>query len=165
MPVASSDPNIQQEARDGTKETAQTDEKAVSEEFRHGGPLITPRELADGDELVAAPAGLSCGPLEIDPGTMSATLCDNRLDLTAREFAILSLLARNIGLPVTRSMLWSICWSTYNFVPANFANTIDVHVSRLRRKLELAGTDLPATLSPMIVAVRSQPHESCVKGM
>ena len=32
-------------------------------------------------------------------------------------------------------MLWSICWSTYNFVPANFANTIDVHVSRLRRKL------------------------------
>lgn len=106
----------------------------------------------------ASPAGteLVCGPLRIDAGTMTASLCGNILDLTAREFSILSLLARNIGLPVTRSMLWSVCWSTYNFVPANFANTIDVHVSRLRRKLEAAGTGLSASLNPLIVAVRSQ---------
>ncbi len=106
----------------------------------------------------ASPAGdeLICGPLTIDAGTMRASLCGNMLDLTAREFSILSLLARNIGLPVTRSMLWSVCWSTYNFVPANFANTIDVHVSRLRRKLEAAGTELAADLNPLIVAVRSQ---------
>lgn len=106
----------------------------------------------------ASPAGseMICGPLRIDAGTMMASLCGNALDLTAREFAILSLLARNIGLPVTRSMLWSVCWSTYNFVPANFANTIDVHVSRLRRKLEAAGGELPAALNPLIVAVRSQ---------
>ncbi|MET0372828.1 MAG: response regulator transcription factor [Rhizorhabdus sp.] len=106
----------------------------------------------------ASPAGggIICGPLKIDPGTMTASLCGNLLDLTAREFSILSLLAQNIGLPVTRSMLWSVCWSTYNFVPANFANTIDVHVSRLRRKLEAAGGELPAALSPLIVAVRSQ---------
>lgn len=99
---------------------------------------------------------ISCGPLRIDTGTMTASLCGNALDLTAREFSILSLLAQNIGLPVTRSMLWSVCWSTYNFVPANFANTIDVHVSRLRRKLEAAVTDLPTDLSPLILAVRSQ---------
>ena len=99
---------------------------------------------------------LVCGPLRIDPGSMTASLCGAQLDLTAREFAILSLLARNAGLPVTRSMLWSICWSTYNFVPANFANTIDVHVSRLRRKLEAAASCIPAHLSPLIVAVRSQ---------
>jgi len=106
----------------------------------------------------ASPAGdeLVCGPLRIDAGTMTASLCGNMLDLTAREFSILSLLARNVGLPVTRSMLWSVCWSTYNFVPANFANTIDVHVSRLRRKLETAGGELPAELNPLIVAVRSQ---------
>ena len=99
---------------------------------------------------------LACGPLRIDTGAMTASLCGQPLDLTAREFSILSLLARNIGLPVTRSMLWSICWSTYNFVPANFANTIDVHVSRLRRKLDAAGGELPAELNPLIVAVRSQ---------
>lgn len=106
----------------------------------------------------ASPAGgeLVCGPLRIDAGTMTASLCGNALELTAREFSILSLLARNIGLPVTRSMLWSVCWSTYNFVPANFANTIDVHVSRLRRKLEAAGGELPAGLTPLVVAVRSQ---------
>lgn len=99
---------------------------------------------------------IECGPLRIDPGAMTATLCGQQLELTAREFSILSLLACNIGLPVTRSMLWSICWSTYNFVPANFANTIDVHVSRLRRKLEGAATALPPSLNPLIVAVRSQ---------
>ncbi|TAK06907.1 MAG: response regulator transcription factor [Rhizorhabdus sp.] len=99
---------------------------------------------------------LACGPLRIDIGAMTASLCGHMLDLTAREFSILSLLARNIGLPVTRSMLWSVCWSTYNFVPANFANTIDVHVSRLRRKLEASGSELPASLNPLIVAVRSQ---------
>ena len=100
---------------------------------------------------------VDCGPLRLDTGAMTASLCGNMLDLTAREFSILSLLARNIGLPVTRSMLWSVCWSTYNFVPANFANTIDVHVSRLRRKLEAAaGEELPARLNPLIVAVRSQ---------
>lgn len=106
----------------------------------------------------ASPAGseIVCGPLRIDSGTMTASLGGNLLDLTAREFSILSLLAQNIGLPVTRSMLWAICWSTYNFVPANFANTIDVHVSRLRRKLEAAGAALPAALNPLIVAVRSQ---------
>jgi len=99
---------------------------------------------------------LLCGPLRIDPGSMTASLCGTQLDLTAREFAILSLLARNAGLPVTRSMLWSTCWSTYNFVPANFANTIDVHVSRLRRKLEAAASCIPPHLNPLIVAVRSQ---------
>lgn len=99
---------------------------------------------------------LSCGPLHIDPGSMTASLCCTQLDLTAREFAILTLLARNVGLPVTRSMLWSTCWSTYNFVPANFANTIDVHVSRLRRKLDAAASCVPAHLNPLIVAVRSQ---------
>lgn len=108
------------------------------------------------DGAATSETALDCGPLRIDTGAMTATLCDQPLDLTAREFSILSLLARNIGLPVTRSMLWSVCWSTYNFVPANFANTIDVHVSRLRRKLEAAGGDLPASLNPMIVAVRSQ---------
>jgi DNA-binding response OmpR family regulator len=101
-------------------------------------------------------AELVCGPLRIDPGAMTASLCGEALDLTAREFSILSLLARNIGLPVTRSMLWSVCWSTYKFVPANFANTIDVHVSRLRRKLEAAGGCLSPAMLPLIVAVRSQ---------
>ncbi|MBV7256881.1 response regulator transcription factor [Pacificimonas sp. WHA3] len=108
----------------------------------------------------AAPAGqdmtISIGSLILDPGKMTAELCGHNLDLTPREHSILQLLARNVGLPVTRTMLWSECWSNYNFMPENAANTIDVHMSRLRKKLDPACDCLPDELCPIIVSVRSQ---------
>lgn len=99
---------------------------------------------------------IEVGPLSVMPRALRATLGGVEADLTPREFSILALLAENAGLPVTRSMLWSRCWSTYNFQPSNFANTIDVHVSRLRRKLEAAGTAAGIEARDMIVAVRVQ---------
>lgn len=101
------------------------------------------------DEIVS-------GPLTIRKRAAIAVLCGQRLELTGREFAILTTLAENIGLPVTRSMLWSTCWPTYSFEPDTFANTIDVHVSRLRRKLEAAAGCLLPTQLPLITAVRAQ---------
>lgn len=96
------------------------------------------------------------GPLLIDSRAMSAQLFGQTLDLTPREHAILQVLGESTGLPVTRSMLWSRCWSDYNFMPSNAANTIDVHVSRLRKKLEAASGDLDEALRPLILSVRSQ---------
>jgi len=96
------------------------------------------------------------GPLVVDRKSMSATLFDQVLELTPREHGILQVLAESTGLPVTRSMLWSRCWSDYNFMPSNAANTIDVHVSRLRKKLEAASGELDERLRPIIIAVRSQ---------
>lgn len=99
---------------------------------------------------------VTVGHIALVKGALRATFGDHPIDLTAREFSILALLADNAGLPVTRSMLWSRCWSNYNFQPSNFGNTIDVHISRLRRKLEAAGSVAGIDASDLIVAVRTQ---------
>lgn len=100
--------------------------------------------------------GLTVGALSIDRQSMRATLKGTPIDLTPREYAVLSLLAENAGLPVTRSMLWSTCWRSYTFEPSNFVNTIDVQISRLRRKLAAAGEAHGIDTTAMIVAVRVQ---------
>lgn len=99
---------------------------------------------------------LSAGLLSIDRQAQNATLAGAPIDLTPREFAVLTLLAENAGLPVTRSMLWSTCWQSYTFEPSNFVNTIDVQISRLRRKLATAGETVGIDTGTMIVAVRVQ---------
>lgn len=68
-----------------------------------------------------------------------------RMDLTDREFRILSHLARNAGRVVTRSMLLESVWD-YQFDPQT--NIIDQHVSRLRQKLDADFRE------PLIVTVR-----------
>ncbi len=55
------------------------------------------------------------------------------IDLKPREYRLLEYLARNEGRVVTRTMLLEQVWD-YHFDPGT--NVIDVHVSRLRRKLE-----------------------------
>jgi two-component system OmpR family response regulator len=141
------------------------------EGFASGGDDYLVKPISD-EELLARVAALlrrhertgggrvaeavEVGPLTVSPAALRATLGGVEIELTPREFSILALLAANAGLPVTRSMLWSRCWSTYTFQPSNFANTIDVHVSRLRRKLEAAGALAGIDAGDMIVAVRVQ---------
>lgn len=96
------------------------------------------------------------GPLTMTPAAMEAVLFGQQIDLTGREFSILRTLAENAGLPVTRSMLWDRCWPEYKFEPDNFDNRIDVHISRLRRKLEPYCEGLPQSMRPLIVSVRTQ---------
>ena len=61
------------------------------------------------------------------------------IELTAREFAILELLARSRGAVVTRA---DICDHIYDGDTDVLSNVIDVHVASLRRKL---GTDIIRT--------------------
>ena len=59
------------------------------------------------------------------------------LSLTAKEFAILEYFMRRAGELITRTMLLEGCWdSSYE----GLSNLVDVHVSRLRRKLDMPGT-------------------------
>jgi two-component system OmpR family response regulator len=59
------------------------------------------------------------------------------ISLTAKEFAILHYLVRNAGHVVTRTMLLEHCWdAAYD----GLSNLVDVHVGRLRRKLDVPGT-------------------------
>jgi two-component system OmpR family response regulator len=76
---------------------------------------------------------LTVGDLEIDPLSRTVKRDGKKLELKPREYLLLEYFARNEGRVVTRTMLLEQVWD-YHFDPGT--NVIDVHVSRLRRKLD-----------------------------
>ncbi len=82
---------------------------------------------------------LTVGDLEIDPLSRTVKRGGKKLELKPREYLLLEYFARNEGRVVTRTMLLEQVWD-YHFDPGT--NVIDVHVSRLRRKLD-DGFDKP----------------------
>ena len=82
---------------------------------------------------------LKAGDLEIDLLTRSVTRSGQPILLQPREFKLLEYLVRNAGHVVTRTMLLENVWD-YHFDPQT--NVIDVHVSRLRAKID-KGFDEP----------------------
>jgi two-component system OmpR family response regulator len=79
------------------------------------------------------PAVLRAGDLEVDPATRSVTRAGRRIDLSAREFAVLELLVRRAGQVVARTELLEHVWDR-NYEGST--NIVDVYVGYLRRKLE-----------------------------
>ena len=78
---------------------------------------------------------LTCDELEIDMVTRAVTRSGQPLDLTAREFELLEYLLRNQGRVVSREMLAHEIWKeTARHTPLD--NVIDVHIARLRRKVD-----------------------------
>jgi two-component system copper resistance phosphate regulon response regulator CusR len=78
---------------------------------------------------------LTIGALEIDPIRRTVNRGGHRIDLTAREFELLEYLARNHGRVVSREMLARDVWKeSGRATPLD--NVIDVHVARLRRKMD-----------------------------
>lgn len=88
---------------------------------------------------------LRVGTLELDLITGTARRGQRALDLLQRELTLLDYLMRRPNQVVTRAMLFEEVWG-YRFVPKS--NLVDVHVGRLRRKLEGAGE------APLIESVR-----------
>lgn len=82
---------------------------------------------------------LRAGGIEIDLLTRSVTRDGKPILLQPREFKLLEYLVRNAGHIVTRTMLLENVWD-YHFDPQT--NVIDVHVSRLRSKID-KGFDEP----------------------
>ena len=78
---------------------------------------------------------LTCDELEIDMVTRAVSRSGQPLDLTAREFDLLEYLLRNQGRVVSREMLAREIWKeTARHTPLD--NVIDVHIARLRRKVD-----------------------------
>jgi two-component system copper resistance phosphate regulon response regulator CusR len=71
--------------------------------------------------------------LEIDPVRHRAARGRTALDLTPKEFALLSLLARRAGEVLSRTLITEQVWDV-NFDAD--ANVVDVHVRRLRAKVD-----------------------------
>ena len=73
------------------------------------------------------------GDLEIDVIRHRATRANHRLDLTAKEFLLLSLLARRAGEVLSRTLIAETVWDM-NF--DSDTNVVDVNVRRLRIKVD-----------------------------
>jgi len=76
---------------------------------------------------------LKIGELEMDLLARAVTRQGKAIELLPREFRLLEFLMRHAGQVVTRTMLLENVWD-YHFDPQT--NVIDVHVSRLRQKLD-----------------------------
>ena len=84
-------------------------------------------------------AVLQVGDLELDRLKRRVTRAGQQIPLQPREFRLLEYLMRHAGQVVTRTMLLENVWD-YHFDPQT--NVIDVHVSRLRGKID-KGFDPP----------------------
>jgi two-component system OmpR family response regulator len=76
---------------------------------------------------------LLVGDLEMDLLSRGVKRAGQKIDLQPREFRLLEYLMRHAGQVVTRTMLLEGVWD-YHFDPQT--NVIDVHVSRLRHKID-----------------------------
>ena len=90
---------------------------------------------------------LIAGPLELDLLAGTATRAGRPLGLLPRELKRLDFMVRRAGQIVTRAMLLRDVWG-YSFEPDT--NVVDVHLGRLRRKIDGEGE------TPMIRNVRGQ---------
>lgn len=78
------------------------------------------------------------GDLKIDLPSRTASRAGQVLDLTPREFDLLAYLASLQGEVATRQMIQQEVWNVRSAM-ASMDNVIDVHVSRLRQKLDAGG--------------------------
>ena len=79
------------------------------------------------------PALLAAADLRIDTRAHSVTRAGRRIELTAKEYALLEYLARERGRVLTRAEIAEHVWDE-NFDP--LSNLIDVNINRLRRKVD-----------------------------
>jgi len=79
------------------------------------------------------PETVRVADLELDVVRHRASRAGVRLDLTPKEFALLSLLARRVGEVLSRTLISEQVWDV-NF--DSDTNVVDVHVRRLRAKVD-----------------------------
>ncbi len=82
---------------------------------------------------IVATTSLSVGDLEMDLLARTVTRAGKRIELTAREYALLEFFLRNRGRVLGRALIaqhvWGVDFDT-------FTNVIDVYVNYLRRKID-----------------------------
>ena len=82
---------------------------------------------------------LQVGDLSLDPGSRTVERSGERIELSAKQFALLHYLMRNAGHVVSRTMIQEHVWN-YEF--DGLTNVVDVHINRLRNKVD-KGFDRP----------------------
>ena len=91
----------------------------------------------------AGPTLLRVGDLSIDLERYEVNVAGRRVALTYKEFQLLVLLASNPGRVYTREALLSQIWG-YDYLGGT--RTVDVHIRRLRSKVEAPGRSFVETI-------------------
>lgn len=81
---------------------------------------------------------LSYKDISLDTGELTASCRGVDLELTRHEFALLRLLMENPTRTCTKSLIYDTIWNDENSADDN---TLNVHISKLRKKLKTAAPD------------------------
>ena len=81
----------------------------------------------------AEPSVYTCGPIKLDEGCRSAFKDGVETELTMKEFDLMLFLLKNPGKVFSRESLLDLVWG-YDYL--GDTRTVDVHIRRLREKLE-----------------------------
>jgi DNA-binding response OmpR family regulator len=76
---------------------------------------------------------IEAGDLHIDPARREVTIGNQPVKLRTKEFDLLTALAQNFGIVLTREQLLEIVWDTDYY---GETRTVDIHINHLRDKLE-----------------------------
>lgn len=76
------------------------------------------------------------GPVQVDVAAHEVLVCNQRVELTAKEFEVLELFLRHPRQVLTREQVYQRVWG-YDF--GNDSNVLEVYVRALRQKLEAVG--------------------------
>jgi two-component system, OmpR family, response regulator len=109
--------------------------------------LLARVEALNRRSTIKPTVNIEVGPLTLDLATRRVTSSDVDIDLTPTEFSILEMLMRHTGQVVTRTML---CESLWESDWEGTTNVIEVHINRLRTKLQRG------TKEPLIHTVRGR---------
>ncbi|PPJ34399.1 DNA-binding response regulator [Nocardia nova] len=82
---------------------------------------------------IPRPTVLSLGNLRVDTAGRRCWRSDVEITLTAKEFALLEMFARQPGMVLTREVLTEHCW---DFAYESRSNVVDVHIRSLRDKID-----------------------------
>jgi DNA-binding response OmpR family regulator len=105
--------------------------------------LVARVRIAVGPSLVDSPSLIRVGDLTIDPESYQVRVRGRPLDLTYKEFQLLTYLAERPGRVLSRSRLLQEVWG-YDFFGGT--RTVDVHIRRLRAKLGAEHEGMIATV-------------------
>jgi DNA-binding response OmpR family regulator len=109
----------------------------LTKPFHFGELVARLRALLRRRQSDHAPA-LTLGQLSLDPAVHVAGVARRRLDLTAKEFALLEYLLRH---PTEVSSTDALLAHIWDREADRFSNTVRVHLATLRRKLAAAGAE------------------------
>lgn len=91
------------------------------------------RRMPRGDDVLPSPGAIEIGDVRLDPERHEVKVRGERVNLPLKEFEVLELLMINAGRVVTRETIIDRVWGS-DYV--GDTKTLDVHVKRLRAKIE-----------------------------